>query len=174
MDTALLDPEMMSFVDNIEDAMIASGAPVLELESIHRFVPPFKEHSGVYCRETIIPAGTMLTTRIHMSEHFFVILEGEGLVWKNGICETYGPAIPAHIIGLLPAEVRDTWVNPDISSGQVNITKPGTRRIIFAKTHTRWATFHAHSSTDPEEIVEDVTYDHDNLCLKGSEPTYIP
>lgn len=138
MSTELLDPELMDFVDNMEAKMVAS-CPIVECPLTHRFVP------GLYCREILMPAGSLVTSKIHKTEHFFTILEGSGYVWNNGEAKPYK------------------------ACGQIEVTKPGTRRIIFTIEDTRWATFHVHDSQDLDEIEAGIIKDHVNPLLPAKE-----
>lgn len=130
-------PDYMEMVDRAEVAMV-QGFPVVTTEcpSTHRFT------NNVYSRETLLPAGTLLTSKIHKTQHFYVILEGRGLVRT------------AH--GSIPYE-----------AGTVGITEPGTRRVIYAETDTRWVTFHPipDGLTDLEEIEGLVIQEHTNPLL---------
>ena len=106
--------------------------PQAKIKLVHRFTP------GLYIREWQCPAGTMVTTRIHLTEHPFIISKGRGKVWTdNGGCEPY-------------------------EAPYCGITKPGTRRILFCETETIWTTFHVTNLTDPEEIENLVTMKHDD------------
>lgn len=88
----------------------------------HRFTP------GLYTREIFMPAGSFVVSKIHKTEHPFVILKGVVSVWtENGGVEK----LSAHHIG---------------------ITKPGTRRVLYTHEDTIWATFHVTKETDLEKI----------------------
>lgn len=92
----------------------------------HIFTP------GLYLREVFIPAGTLLTTRIHLVEHPFIISAGVVSVWDN------------------------EWET--LRAPHSGVTKPGTRRILYAHTDVIWSTIHATDKTDPDEVVREVTY----------------
>jgi mannose-6-phosphate isomerase-like protein (cupin superfamily) len=138
MDTALLNPEMMNLLDGVEAQLIASFPPV-ECPVTHRFVP------GLYCREIFMPAGTVVTSKIHKTQHFYIILEGSGIIHLNGKAEPYE------------------------ASGKICVTEPGTRRAIAVLTDTRWATFHVHDSQDLGEIENDIIEKYDNPLLVAQE-----
>lgn len=89
-----------------------SSGQLIDLPLIHRFTP------GLYIREILLPAGTVATTKIHKTEHPYAILRGKASVFIHGV----------------GAEV--------IEVGHVGITKPGTRRVIYAHEDTVWITFH--------------------------------
>lgn len=99
----------------------------------HIFTP------GLYTRTIFMPAGTMLTSRIHLFEHPFVISKGV-------------------------VKVRDDegeWKT--FTAPYIGVTKPGTRRVLEIVEDTLWSTFHVTNETDPEKIVEQVTYDNMRL-----------
>lgn len=96
----------------------------------HTFTP------HLYTRTILMPAGTKLTSRIHLYEHPFVISRGTVRV-RDGEGE---------------------WVT--LQAPHVGVTKPGTRRVLDVIEDTVWSTFHVTDETDPGKIVEAVTYPH--------------
>lgn len=107
-------------VDELEAAMVNNFRPV-NCPSIHRFT------KGMYIRETTIPKGTLLTSRIHKTNHPFVVTKGRVSVWT---------------------EEGDEQI---IQAPFTGITQPGTRRILFAHTKVVWTTFHPLESITGEE-----------------------
>jgi hypothetical protein len=87
--------------------------PQVEIPPVHRFAP------GMYAREITIPAGTLLTGKIHRFAHINVISKGDISVWTEHE-------------GVRRIQAPYTFVAP-----------PGTRRIGYAHTDTVWTTFHA-------------------------------
>lgn len=116
------DADAHAFLDAVEEAMLnGTFEPDLvpiELPLTHRFTP------GCYSREIFMPAGARLTSKIHASEHHYVVLEGRAKVYIPG---------------------GGTEV---VEAGQVGITQPGTRRLLYIEEDCRWVTFHPLS---PEE-----------------------
>ncbi|HUT76403.1 MAG TPA: hypothetical protein VM285_01890 [Polyangia bacterium] len=120
-------------VDAVAAYMVANGAapaglganPSL-LRLTHRFTP------GLYTRECFIPAGTLVVTKIHKTEHPFAILQGHLSVYseEGGAGYLEGPYL--------------------------GVTQPGTQRVIFAHTDSVWVTFHPTLKTDPAEIEADI------------------
>jgi hypothetical protein len=105
------------------EAHLASFPPA-SMPVRHRFTP------GLYIREILIPAGTVLTSMEHKTEHPFVISDG--------------------LIEVISAtEGRVTYAAP-----HTGITRPGTRRILHALEDTVWTTFHVTDETDVEKIGE--------------------
>ncbi|WP_075081416.1 hypothetical protein [Terrimicrobium sacchariphilum] len=103
----------------------------------HRFVP------GMYIREIFIPAGTLLTSRVHQTEHPFTISMGDISVVTPGGGVTR------------------------LKAPYTGITKPGTRRMLYAHENTIWTTYHVTKETDPMKIVLGVTDAPRNRFLGG-------
>ena len=134
-------------IDALESVLEeAADRPDLPLH--HLFTP------GLYTREIFLPAGTILTTRIHLTRHPFVVSLGVVFVWDD----TSG------------------WIK--ISAPFTGITEPGTRRILVVLEDAIWTTFHVTDETDPDAIVRQMTYNGGKYaslgaaaatpCLKGS------
>jgi hypothetical protein len=109
-------------VDSLEEAIKTSGLPLSEFPLVHRFTP------GLYIREIFMPAGSLLTSKIHNTEHPFVISRGVVSVWSK---ETGAVTLRAPYTG---------------------ITTPGTRRVLFVHEDTVWTTFHVGEETTVEEF----------------------
>lgn len=110
----------MERLDSLERAMLDSGLPAIHMPVTHRFTP------GLYAREIFMPAGTLLTSKIHNTEHPFCVLEGVARVF-----------IPGE--GVV-----------ELAAGHVGITKPGTRRVLYIVEDCRWITFHPLSDGEEE------------------------
>jgi hypothetical protein len=82
---------------------------------------------GVYAREIKIPAGTLLTGRIHLYEQLNILSGGEISVLTDQ--------------GMQRVSAPFTVVSP-----------PGTKRIAYAHTECTWTTILATEEKDPEAI----------------------
>lgn len=118
-------------VDELEAKM--AEFPQVRLPLNHLFTP------GLYIREVLLPAGTLLTSKIHMTEHPFVISRGRVAVWSG-----------------IEGEAPQVFGAP-----YTGITKPGTRRIIYAFEDTIWSTFHPTQETEVEKIERELIFKHD-------------
>lgn len=125
---ARINSEAWDQINRLEQAM--AQLPQQNCPLSHTFTP------GLYTRTILMPAGTKLTSRIHLYEHPFVISKGAVRV-RDGDGE---------------------WMT--FRAPHVGITKPGTRRILDVIEDTVWSTFHVTNETDPEKIVDAVTYPH--------------
>jgi hypothetical protein len=108
----------------------------------HHFSP------GVYARELFIPAGTLLTGKIHKFEHLNIMSQGDmSVMTEDGIKRVQAPF---------------TVVSP-----------AGTKRIAFAHSDTVWTTIHATEETDIDKIegilVTDSEADYSKFILAVTE-----
>jgi len=112
------------FADRMQAAMMQFDEA--EFPLTHRFTP------GLYSRQILMPAGSLVASRIHKTEHPYVISKGDISVWtrEDGLVRLKAP--------------------------HTGITRPGTRRILFAHEDTVWTTFHATGETDPETIINTI------------------
>lgn len=107
-------------VDKLQSAL--EKMEQVETPLTHLFTP------GLYAREISVPAGTVIVTKIHKTEHPFVMLTGAARVWTEED-------------GIVP-----------LKAPYVGVTKPGTRRVLYVTEDCRWITFHATKETDLEKI----------------------
>lgn len=123
-----------SQVLNAADAVLACF-PQVECRVVHAFT------KGMYIRECHVPAGTVLTSKIHKTNHPFVITAGDISVWTEG----------------------QGWVRH--KAPYKGITEPGTRRLLFAHEDTIWTTYHPNpdDETDLDVIEAFVIHKHDHF-----------
>jgi len=95
----------------------------------HRFA------KGLYCREMLIPEGVKIIGKIHATQHFNTIVQGECLV----ITTTEEKHIKAPY----------TWV-----------TDAGEQKAVLALSDVIWQTYHVTDKTDLKEIESDVIVDN--------------
>jgi len=113
-----------------EDILALEGAirklPQLEPDLHHHFAP------GVYARELRLPKGTVLTGKIHKTEHLNIISAG-----KIAVQSENGNSVI-------------------IEAPHTMVSKPGTKRAGYALEDTVWTTIHVTDETDLEIIEEQV------------------
>ena len=97
-------------IDALESAIVRSGEIELALE--HDFVP------GLYIRTIFMPAGTILTSKIHKTRHPYVITKGSVSVWIDGV----------------------GWER--LEAGHRGVTEPSTRRVLMIHEDCVWTTYH--------------------------------
>lgn len=84
---------------------------------------------GVYCREVRIPAGTLVTGKIHKYEHINIMSSGEmSVLTERGILRVRAPF--------------------------TTVSLPGIKRIAYVHEDAVWTTIHRTDLTDPSEIEE--------------------
>jgi hypothetical protein len=107
-----LEAEMMNF-------------PQVEITPVHYFA------KGLYAREIFIPKGTLLTGKIHRTEHLNIISKGEiSVVTETGTKRIRAPF--------------------------TMVSQPGTKRVGFAHEDTIWTTIHATEETEMAKIEKDL------------------
>lgn len=115
-------------VDAVEERILAIGGEVQargetlpDYQVVHRFTP------GLYIREITMPAGAIIVSRVHRTEHPYVVSKGT-----------------VHVL------TATGWQK--IDGPFTGITKAGTRRVLYVEAETVWTTFHVTKLTDPAEI----------------------
>lgn len=94
----------------------------VRLANLHDFCP------GVYARTIFMPAGTVLTSKIHKTQHFFVVTQGSCTV-----IDSHG--------------IKQLLIAPHLG-----VTMPGTKRALHIHEDCIWTTFHPTTLTDVAEI----------------------
>lgn len=122
----------------LEDAM--RDLPQAELPLQHHYAP------GLYAREMLIPAGSLVVGKIHKHSHINVI--SAGVAW---VVTEFG---------------KDRLVAPFTF-----VSEPGTKRTVLAETDVIWTTIHTNEDDcrDPDVIESRVivpSYDSLTLELK--------
>jgi len=86
---------------------------------------------GLYIREIFMPKGQLISTGIHKKEHPYFVLKGDvSVLTDNGI--------------------------ERITAPHTNITKPGTKRLIYIHEDTIWITVHATEQETVEDVLEEI------------------
>lgn len=116
-------------LDVVENMMLQNPESLIEFKLKHTFTP------NMYVREILMPAGSLLTSRIHNTEHPFSILEGKAIVFTpSGGTE-------------------------ELSTGHSGITRKGTRRALYIEEDCRWVTYHALSAEEESDRFDGVLSD---------------
>lgn len=135
-------------IDALEAAIVRELPPV-DCPVTNHFAP------GLYAREMLIPAGTVLTGKVHKYANLSIMSKGAlRLFMEDGTTK----------------EVRAplTYIAP-----------PGTRRAALALEDTVWTVIHATEETDVDAIEREVIaqtpaeyrlFVEEQLKLEGSKP----
>ncbi len=123
MTTAVKRPDRAE----VRDAIYALEDALLQMPQTdcpvqHHFAP------GLYGRELFIPEHVTITGYIHKTEHLSILLSGTLLM-------TNGEGEPVELTG-----------------PRVEIAKPGTKRVAYAMTDSRFLTVHATDETDVKTL----------------------
>ena len=127
-------------IDELEAAVIQEVDSLIDAPLVHKFT------DGMYIREIFMPAGSLWTSKIHKTEHPYVVSYGKVAV-----------SIDA-----------DEWY--EITAPYTGITTPGTRRVLFILEDCIWTTFHrvdgmksGYNDLSKEEIEEIVKNIEDKI-----------
>lgn len=116
--------EMRAHIFSLEAEILK--LPQTDLPLRHYFA------KGLYAREMLIPEGTVLTGKIHTTEHLCFITKGSiSVLAEEGMRRINAPAIL--------------------------ISKPGAKRAGFAHEDTIFVTVHATEETDLEKLEAELT-----------------
>lgn len=98
---------------------------------------------GIYVRECVLFAGMLVTSKIHLKKHPYVVLKGKAEVFVDG----------------------KGWEL--IEAPYFGTTEAGTRRVLRIIETCHWITFHSNpdDGQDLEIIEERIIEKHDNLLL---------
>jgi len=134
-------------IDELEAAMIQGE--LIDCKVDHLFSP------GLYTRTIFMPAGALITSRVHNTTHPILISQGLAFVSIDG----------------------GEW--EAIQAPYLSVTKPGTRRILYIEDDCIWSTFHPlpyitgdendFDETDKNDFVkrieDDILYPYENKIL---------
>ena len=137
MDQNVIIRENDERVDELEIFM-AENYQIIDCPLVHRFTP------GMYIREIFMPAGSLITSKIHKTEHPFTISKGKVAVSIDG---------------------KD-W--EEFEAPYTGITKPGTRRILYILEDCIWTTYHVNADNceDLEKLEDKLIEKRENTLLK--------
>ena len=133
-----MEVETQEAVSRLENAMVEKF-PEIQIELKHLF------SDGLYLREVFIPAGTLLTGKIHREQHLVVVSQGYMSVWTEG-------------------KGSEMVVAPSTF-----VSQPGTRRVGYAYEDTVWTTVHPNpqNETDIEKLEERLLLTRDQMGWTG-------
>ena len=82
---------------------------------------------GMYCRWLFRPAGCTIVGKVHKREHFYIVVSGEVTISGDGIPER-------------------------VKAPRIFVSKPGTKRAVYAHEPSVCITVHRTDSRDLDEI----------------------
>lgn len=127
------DIQSKAYIDTVRDVQQKVGAaPQIDLPVFHHFAP------NVYMRQMDAPAGALVVSEMHKTEHFLIFLKGRvSIITENGIELVIAPKIIKSM--------------------------PGTKRIGYFHEDSSCITIHPTSSTNLDEIREQVIVEHEDV-----------
>jgi hypothetical protein len=130
-------PTQHAKIDALEAEMRLMTPCVAPVE--HFFTP------GLYCRRIEMAKGSLITSKIHRTEHPYFVLAGKAAVWdgENGVQIIRAP--------------------------YMGITKPGTRRVLLIGEDCTWVTVHQSDNETVEEIEARIIEPRDVSSIEQSE-----
>ena len=136
-------------------AELGTMPDILRIEQEIREMPQVTcpvEHyqvDGVYVRSMFIPAGTILTGKIHNFENIAILAQGTIRV-SNG---------------------TDSYI---LTAPHIMVDKPGVKRIGYAETDVTFITVHKTANTEiddiEKELVSDTFEEYEQQLLLGDLP----
>jgi hypothetical protein len=118
----------------------------VELSKLPQYQPETKHyfHGGMYCREVFRHAGVLVVGAVHKKEHMYLIVSGTvSITADDGVHTVTGP----HLF----------------------LSKPGTKRAVYAETDALCMTFHAIEEKSIEEAeAELVEAENNTMYLPGN------
>lgn len=112
-------------VDALEKKM-SDTLPSVQLPLAHTITP------GLYTREMFAPKGSLIVSKIHVTDHQFIVSQGRLLVFD---------------------EYTNQW--SEIKAPFRGITRKGTRRIGYVLEDIVWTTMHATSLVEDKEYTQE-------------------
>lgn len=123
-------PEEHAAIDQLEKDFVRHGIS-FEPPLTHTFT------NGLYSRKIEMPAGSFITSKIHMTQHQWVCVSGVAEVFIGG-----------------------EWIT--VKAGDSGITEPGTRRVLKIIEDSVWITYHPNPDNfkTVEEIENSIIFSH--------------
>lgn len=120
--------EVKNPVANLLERLEGAESEMLKMPQVncplaHHFTP------GLYIREILMPAGSLIIGHKHKTEHANIVMRGKALVSMNGIAHT-------------------------IAAPAIFTSKPGVRKVLYIIEDMIWVTTHVTDETDLKKVEE--------------------
>jgi hypothetical protein len=124
-------------LDSVEKAILESPDLILTVPVENLFT------DGLYMRRVKLEKGSLVTSKVHKTQHPFMIMQGCVLVWDAGCKEA-----------------------SLIFAPYVGVTEPNTRRMVYVVEDCDWITCHPnHDNIDLQKMEDKIFGFHDNKLL---------
>lgn len=112
------------------------------MAQFEQFEPPTNHyfHAGMYCREVFRPEGVLIVGHVHKKEHFYLVASGT-------VAITDGEGVVQEVTG-----------------PYLFLSKPGTKRAVYAVTDAICMTFHVTDAKTLEQAEEELV-EHDPTSM---------
>ena len=113
-------------LNDFKTAMVGA----IETGELTQVVPPLEHYhtANQYARRIYVKKDSRIITKVHKSEHFTIALKGHCTV------------------------VDEDGVKTEVVAPAVFVTKPGTRRAVYAHDDVEWVTIHACEEKELDKI----------------------
>jgi mannose-6-phosphate isomerase-like protein (cupin superfamily) len=98
---------------------------------------------GMYCRELFRPADTTIIGKVHRREHFYIVVSGEVTISGGGEPER-------------------------VKAPKIFVSKPGTKRAVYAHVDSVCLTIHRTDKTDLDDIERELIESDDTALFNAS------
>lgn len=117
-------PDRDEKIDRLEAEMCSMGqdADEVGIEILHHFAP------GIYAREMRVPAGRLITSKVHRFENLSILSRGRMVLYQ------------------------DDGTVVEVVAGMHVVAPAGARRVAWVLEDSVWTVFHATTNTNPDEI----------------------
>lgn len=103
---------------------------------------------GMYARELFRPADTLIVGKVHKREHLYIVLSGEVTIVGDGYRER-------------------------VKAPRIFVSKPGTKRAVYAHEDSICLTVHRTSETDLDKIEAELI-EEDPTAMYSSDNKLLP
>jgi mannose-6-phosphate isomerase-like protein (cupin superfamily) len=150
--TSSVSTKLNEVIDSVEKIMLGKMLESGEFELIDCPLKHFFTN-GLYCRQITMKPGARITSKIHLTEHQFLISQGIAIVYDGDNVEV-------------------------LTAGHHGITKAGTRRVLIIPDGSPepciWTTVHPNPNNENLQQIEDrIIEKHDNLLLNDNEKKFL-
>jgi hypothetical protein len=128
-DLPILEQARSLTFDHLEEIM--RGMPQPDCVHVHSWFPGI-DGVNLYSRQITMPAGAVIASAIHMTEHTFVVSKGRCIIAS-------------------PDGSRQ-----EIAAPYQGRTMPGTRRMLLVLGETVWTTFHLTRQKTVEDVMKEI------------------
>lgn len=152
-DTNLIDADILGSGIALRDAPtlrdIQKLSAVLGLYPQETLEPKHHFAKGMYGRELLMKAGTLIVGKIHKHEHLAIMVYGDITVYTE-------------------REGKQRFKGYNMM-----VSPPETKRVVYPHADTLWVTIHASESQDLEQLERELITPEDNEAIEAFARQYL-